>query len=431
VPVRTTVGGMDDGGLVAGDGDPDLPLVYRLARYHYSPGQLVLMDVAAVVILSAFCAFVLPRMATVSGAAWETAGWAAYAVTSVAILFRRRFPWPVLALTFVVATISASVRAAQPAGFYLVMVVYSLVVVSSRRTALIVASVVSAGLIAAVIAGGGGSSRVVPAVIGSVALIGLGWLAGENARATRVYAERYQERAVERAATVEAERVEQVRRAVSDERVEIARELHDIVAHAMSVIAVRSGVARMVLDSQPEQAREALTIIETTTRQSLQEMRLLVGILRDSDDHHPELGPAPGLCDLDRLVAAMKVAGVAVTMDVEGAVRNLPPAADLSAYRIVQEALTNVVHHAGPTRARVRIAYRPDEVGIEVADDGPQGPRLPPSIPRVGSGHGLVGMRERAALFGGELDAGPCANGFRITATLRTNGLHDRDRAQP
>ena len=230
-----------------------------------------------------------------SGAAWEAAGWVAYAVTSVAILFRRRFPWPVLALTFVVASISAGVRASQPAGFYLVMALYSLVVVSSRRTALIVASVVSAGLIAAVIAGGGGSSRVVPAAIGSVALVGLGWLAGENVRATRVYAERYKERAAERAAAIEAERVEQVRRAVSDERVEIARELHDIVAHAMSVIAVRSGVARMVIDSQPEQAREALTIIETTTRRSLQEMRLLVGVLRDTDDHHTELGPAPGL----------------------------------------------------------------------------------------------------------------------------------------
>ncbi len=296
---------MDDGGLVAADGDPDLPLVYRLARYHYSPAQLVLMDVAAVVVLSAFCAFVLPRMATVSGAAWEAAGWVAYVVTSVAILFRRRFPWPVLVLTLVVASISAGVRSSQPAGFYLVMAVYSLVVVSSRRTALIMASVVSAGLIAAVIAGGGGSSRVVPAVIGSVALVGLGWLAGENVRATRVYAERYQERAAERAAAIEAERVEQVRRAVSDERVEIARELHDIVAHAMSVIAVRSGVARMVLDSQPEQAREALTIIETTTRRSLQEMRLLVGVLRDTDDHYTELGPAPGLADLDRLVAAM------------------------------------------------------------------------------------------------------------------------------
>jgi signal transduction histidine kinase len=250
-------------------------------------------------------------------------------------------------------------------------------------------------------------------------------------RATRIYTERYRERAAERAAAVEAERVEQVRRAVSDERAEIARELHDIVAHAMSVIAVRSGVARMVIDTQPEQAREALTIIVTTARRSLQEMRLLVGVLRDTDDHHTELGPAPGLRDLDRLVADMKAAGVVVTIDVEGAARDLPPAVDLSAYRIVQEALTNVVRHAGPTHAGVRIAYNPDEVLIEVADDGPQGPRLASTIPRIGGGHGLIGMRERAALFGGELEAGPCANGFRIRTALHTNGLHDGDGAPP
>jgi signal transduction histidine kinase len=140
-----------------------------------------------------------------------------------------------------------------------------------------VLTVVSAGLIAAVVAEG--SSRRV---------------AGENVRATRVYTERYKERAAERAAAIEARRVEQVRRAVSDERVEIARELHDIVAHDISGIAVRSGVARLVIDSQPEQAREALTIIETT-RGSLREMRLLVGVLRDTEQHHIELRPGTWL----------------------------------------------------------------------------------------------------------------------------------------
>ena len=227
------------------------------------------------------------------------------------MLFRRRFPCP--AGADLCRSRSAPVPAGQPpAAFYLVMALYSLVAVSSRRTALIVV-----GLVPARFdrhrhrrrrrPDGG------PATIGSVALIGLGWLAGENTRASRVYAAAGRTGRRE-AAAAEAERAEQVRRAVADERVEIARELHDIVAHAMSVIAVRSGVARMVIDSQPEQAREALTIIETTTRRSLQEMRLLVGVLRDTDDHHTELGPAPGLADLDRLVADMKVAGVAVTM---------------------------------------------------------------------------------------------------------------------
>jgi signal transduction histidine kinase len=225
---------------------------------------------------------------------------------------------------------------------------------------------------------------------------------------------------------VAAERAEQVRQALAEERAQIARELHDIVAHAMSVIAVRSGVARMVIDTDPGQAREALTIIETTTRRSLHEMRLLVGMLRDTRDHNTDLRPVPGLCDLDRLIAETAAAGVTVSVDIDGTVRTLSPAADLSAYRIVQEALTNVVRHAGPTRARVQISYRPDEVSIEVVDDGPAG-QAPPPIARAGSGHGLIGMRERAALFGGELAAGPDAAGFRVRANLHTAEFHDID----
>jgi signal transduction histidine kinase len=203
------------------------------------------------------------------------------------------------------------------------------------------------------------------------------------------------------------------------------------VAHAMSVIAVRSGVARMVIDSDPQQAREALSIIETTTRRSLREMRLLVSVLRDPDGQDADLSPAPGVSDIGRLVAAADSAGVAVDLAVEGAVRPLPPAVDLSAYRIVQEALTNVVRHAGPTRARVRLSYQPGEVSIEVTDDGAGGTGLAgtglagtglagrtPGVARAGGGHGLIGMRERAALFGGELSAGPHQAGFRVAASI-------------
>ena len=129
-----------------------------------------------------------------------------------------------------------------------------------------------------------------------------------------------------------------------------------------------------------------------------------------------------------RAVAASGLpAGVTVDVDIDGTVRALSPAADLSAYRIVQEALTNVVRHAGPTHARVQISYRPDEVRIEVADDGPSGPMPPPPVPRVGRGHGLIGMRERTALFGGELAAGPEAAGFRVKASLCTNDLRGSD----
>jgi signal transduction histidine kinase len=192
----------------------------------------------------------------------------------------------------------------------------------------------------------------------------------------------------------------------------------------MSVIAVRSGVARMVIGTDPEQAREALEIIETTTRRSLREMRLLVSVLRDPAGQDAELSPAPGLSDIDRLVLDAASAGVAVDLHIDGAIRPLPPAVDLSAYRIVQEALTNVVRHAGPTRARVRLGYRPGAVSIEVSDDGPaidgSAGRAPQGL-RAGGGHGLIGMRERAALFGGELAAGPHQAGFRVTASIPTS----------
>jgi signal transduction histidine kinase len=190
----------------------------------------------------------------------------------------------------------------------------------------------------------------------------------------------------------------------------------------------------MMIDTDPQQAREALAIIETTTRRSLHEMRLLVSMLRDAQDHHAELSPVPGLSDLDRLVADTTAAGVTVEVTIDGTGHGLSPAADLSAYRIVQEALTNVVRHAGPTRARVQISYRPSELGIEVTDDGPSG-QAPPPASRTGSGHGLIGMRERAALFGGRLSAGPHAGGFRVTASLptadsRTSDTHASDGAR-
>ena len=174
------------------------------------------------------------------------------------------------------------------------------------------------------------------------------------------------------------------------------------------------------------QAREALAIIETTTRRSLHEMRLLVNVLRDTGDHDAELSPVPGLGDLDRLVAATAAAGVTVEVTIDGTGRGLSPATNLSAYRIVQEALTNVVRHAGPTHARVQISYRPRELGIEVTDDGPSG-QAPPPVSRTGSGHGLIGMRERAALFGGQLSAGPHAAGFRVTASLPTTDSRTSD----
>ncbi|MFI9597722.1 sensor histidine kinase [Nonomuraea sp. NPDC052265] len=208
------------------------------------------------------------------------------------------------------------------------------------------------------------------------------------------------------------------KQSVTDERMRIARELHDVVAHGMSVVTVQAGFGALVIDDDPQEARAALTAIETTGRQSLAEMRRLLGVLREEErSEGPELAPASGLADLDPLVEQTARAGVRVELTVTGEPRALPPGIDLSAYRIVQEALTNVVKHAATGSARVALCYDPDELSIEVADDGlgcrkADGPSL---------GHGLIGMRERAHLCGGTFHATPLPEGgFRVTATLPT-----------
>jgi signal transduction histidine kinase len=408
------------------DGEPTLPLVRRLTGHRFTSAQLLAIDVVTVTAIMVVAQFMVSRQSPrVSGTSWDVVGWAAYLTAAGATLLRRRLPRVSLAVVAPIAVAALCLRAGGGTVFYVFLAVYSLGAVSSRRAGLVAAGSSASVILAATVIGGG--QMVVPASIGGVALMALAWAAGENTWASRVYAGQQAERMAERAAAATAERAAQVRRALADERAEIARELHDIVAHAMSLIAVRAGAARMVIDTDPAQAREALSIIETTTRQSLQEMRLLVGVLRDPQQRHPDLSPVPGLGDLDRLVADTAAAGVAVEMSISGVVRALSPAADLCAYRILQEALTNVVRHAGPTRARLQISYRPEAVSLEVIDDGPPEDvvRLPMS--RAGSGHGLVGMRERAALFGSELAAGPHAGGFRVQASLRTTDLRASD----
>jgi signal transduction histidine kinase len=399
----------------------DPPLGHRLAAHHFTNAQLAAVDLITVTLVTAVAEFYFaPR---VPGTVTGNAAAAAYAAIAAATVLRRRLPRTTLAIVLPATVAALALRSGLGAPFFVGMALYSVVAGSSRRPALVTVSLAASTVLAGYIIGGG--QDVIPAAIGGVALVLLGWLAGDNPRPSRAYAAQEAERAAELQEAAEAERADRVRRAVGDERAQIARELHDIVAHAMSLIAVRSGVARMVIDTDPGQAREALAIIETATRRSLREMRLLVGMLR-ADDDKAELSPFPGLEDLDRLITEVAAAGVTVDLHIDGTVPVLSPSADLSAYRIVQEALTNVVRHAGPTRARVRISYRPDEVSIEVTDDGPSGP-LPPQPPRAGGGHGLIGMRERAALFGGELAAGPDAAGFRVQATLHTADLSTSD----
>jgi signal transduction histidine kinase len=235
------------------------------------------------------------------------------------------------------------------------------------------------------------------------------WLLGDRQR--RAVAEAEAERA--RAAELTRTREQLARQAVVEERLRIARELHDIVAHAMSVITVQAGTARMVMDGSPDVARDALGTIEGMSRQALQEMRRLLSVLRDDDgDGRSALAPAPGLADLDGLIETAVNAGVRVDLARTGAPVPLPAGADLAAYRIVQEALTNVCRHARATSASVVVDYGPAEVAVEVTDDGVGGVARP-------GGHGLVGMRERAALYGGDVEAAPLpGGGFRVRARI-------------
>jgi signal transduction histidine kinase len=324
---------------------------------------------------------------------------------------RRRFPGTVLALC-VASGLAVAALGLSPIilGLAILVAVYSVAAYGDRWVSL-------AGLAAAEL----GSAAVqltpgrfqTPTVVSNALVIGAAWLLGHFVGVRRAYTAR-----LERTAELERTRAEQARRAVAEERLRLARELHDVVAHSISVIAVQSGVGAHVAQTQPEEAAKALAAIEATSRAALIELRRLLGVLRQEGEPQGDLAPAPGLADLDGLLAEMAKAGLGVRLRVEGTPSPLPAGVDLSAYRIVQEALTNVVKHAGPARAQVTIGYRHQEVRVEVSDDG-RGVTAPTGDGRARVGHGLIGMRERVQVFGGDLEVGPGpVGGFRVAARL-------------
>jgi signal transduction histidine kinase len=228
------------------------------------------------------------------------------------------------------------------------------------------------------------------------------------------------ERAVleERARHLAETRDEEARRRVTAERVRIARDLHDSVAHTLASISVQAGVGAHVLDERPEDARDALLAIKHTSRDALAELRATLGMLRSDDAAARE--PAAGLDRLPSLIESSRATGLPVDLVIEGEARPLPPAVDTAAFRIVQESLTNVIRHAGPARATVAVRRGGDRLEIEVSDDG-RGAVDGDGTAGGGApgGHGLAGMRERVALLGGELDAGPRpSGGYRVRARL-------------
>jgi signal transduction histidine kinase len=324
---------------------------------------------------------------------------------------RRRFPGAVLGIS-VASGLAVAALGVPPIvlGPAILVAVYSVAAYGDRWVSL-------AGLAAAEL----GSAAIqltpgrvqAPTVVSNGLVIGAAWLLGHFVGVRRDHIAR-----LERTAELERARAELARRAVAEERLRLARELHDVVAHSISVIAVQSGVGAHVANTQPEEAAKALAAIEVTSRAALIELRRLLGVLRQEGEPQGSLAPVPGLADLDALLAEVAKAGLGVRLRVEGTPSPLPAGLDLSAYRIVQEALTNVVKHAGPARAQVTIGYRDQDVTIEVTDDG-QGVTAPTGDGRARVGHGLIGMRERVQVFGGDLETGPRpGGGFRVAARL-------------
>jgi signal transduction histidine kinase len=327
-------------------------------------------------------------------------------VLALSLGWRRRAPLAVLAVAIaasVVAHVVPVLDAATTPAIALVVAAYS---VGAHTRGL--CSAIGVAGVGAMIAANVADQLSAGDLLLIVMILGGAWLAG---RAMRFRRDR--ERTLERLTVdLARDREEKARAAVAEERVRIARELHDVVAHAISVIVLQARGGRRSLATDPEETREALDTIEATGSEALAEMRRLLGMLRRDDDEIA-FAPQPSLGYLDALAAQVSEAGLPVELSIEGEPVELPSGVDLSAYRIVQEALTNALKHAGPATARVVVRYRDQDLELEIADTG-VGTHV-----GDGGGHGLVGMRERVSLYGGNLQAGPRdGGGFAVRARL-------------
>lgn len=331
------------------------------------------------------------------------------------LTFRRRVPFAVVLITSTAAILH--LVAGYHNGFFdtfsLLVAVYSAAAHSPRRQSLAVLFVLPIGLAIALLVDWHNRGQVSLVDIPYNALLfGSSWVLGDSIRARRVYAEQVEER--ER--LLASERIERDRATLAEERARIARELHDIVAHSVSVMVLQANAGERIATARPDQAAEHFGIIQSTGRQALTEMRRLLGVLRGGEADG-QLSPQPQLADVQALVDESRQSGLDTELAVEGEVQTLPEAVQLSAYRIVQEALTNTLRHAQASRATIQIRRTPAALEVEVWDDGRS------KASDDASGHGLIGMRERVQLFGGVLEAGPAGSGgFRVLAHIPLNG---------
>jgi signal transduction histidine kinase len=334
--------------------------------------------------------------------------------TTLPLLWRRRAPLVVLVAVFASIAIPdtthgiANNASAPFAG--LLVAAYASGAYTSRRDGRIAAGIIGATVVLIALSIG-------EDVVGDVVFIGgilfAVWGAATVVRSRQELAAALAARTVE----LEHEREDKARLAVAEERARIARELHDVVAHNLSIMVVQAGAERRALGDERPETSEVLGTIEATGRAAMAEMRRLLGVLRRSDDELA-LAPQPSLRHLADLVEQVREAGMPVDLRIEGEPRPIAPGIDLSAYRIVQEALTNALKHAGPAHARVTVRYGDKELDIEIADDGAGS-----SDAAAAGGHGLVGMRERVALFGGDLATGQRrGGGYAVRARLPLAG---------
>jgi signal transduction histidine kinase len=345
----------------------------------------------------------------------ESVGIRVAAAAGVAVLGtvaarRKRVPILFLALLVVVtieeATMPELVATGEAIGLFLLLALYNAAAHTSGRRTLIAGGLVLVLFITNLAIdyfdGLGAEDVVFYALI-----LGAPWSVGRAVRGWRLSDSRLKQQEA-RAET-----------AIVEERARIARELHDVIAHSISVIVLQARGGRRVLEADPAEAHEAFATIEHTGHQALEEMRRLLGMLRTSADA-PALAPQPSLKELDRLVEQVQAAGLPVDVAIEGEVRKLPASVDVSAYRIVQEALTNVLKHAGPTRARVTLRYGANDLELEIGDDGPG------TADGNGPGFGLIGMRERVSIYGGDLHTERRAQGgftLRVRLPLASTPL--------
>ncbi|MFJ4524429.1 sensor histidine kinase [Streptomyces sp. NPDC088810] len=355
-------------------------------------------------------------------------GLAVSAVLGAVVALRRRFPEPMLLVALVVGLAQLVLDIETTVSdFAMLVITYTVAAVGARWASRLALAV---SLCAATVAQirwpaeqASFAGQIAIAVFQTVPFA-LAWVLGDSMRTRRAYFAQLEERA----ARLEKEREAQSKVAVAAERARIARELHDVVAHNVSVMVVQADGAAYVMDTAPDQARKALETISSTGRQALAEMRRLLGVLRTGE--HEESGeyvPQPDVEQIDDLIEQCRSSGLPVDFKVEGTPRPLPSGVELTAYRIVQEALTNTRKHGGPNAgASVRLVYFDDGLGLLVEDDGKGAPHeLYEEGGADGQGHGLIGMRERVGMVGGTLDAGPRpGGGFRISALLPLKPAH-------